>query len=54
MKRPGETYDELLQEIVGEYYPPRVLAELRKRVAGIRAGRVKGIPADEVYRRWGV
>ncbi|MDE1822504.1 MAG: hypothetical protein KGJ23_15950 [Euryarchaeota archaeon] len=54
MKRPGETYDELIQEIVEEYYPPRVIAELRKRVADVRAGRVKGVPAEEVYRRWGV
>jgi hypothetical protein len=54
MKRPGESYDELIQELAEEYYPPRVIAELRRRVADIRAGRVKGVPADEVYRRWGV
>jgi Putative addiction module component len=54
MKRPGESYDELIQELAEEYYPPRVIAELKRRVAEIRAGRVKGIPADEVYRRWGV
>jgi predicted CopG family antitoxin len=54
MKRPGESYDELIQELAEEYYPPRVIAELKRRVADIRAGRVKGVPADEVYRRWGV
>jgi len=54
MKRPGESYDELIQELAEEYYPPRVVAELKRRVADIRAGRVKSVPADEVYRRWGV
>jgi hypothetical protein len=54
MKRPGETYDELIQELAEEYYPPRVIAQLKRRVADIRAGRVKALPADEVYRRWGV
>lgn len=54
MKRPGETYDELLQELAEEYYPPRVIAELKRRVAEIRAGRVKGIPAAEMRRRLGV
>jgi hypothetical protein len=54
MKRPGESYDELLQELAEEYYPPRVIAELKGRVADIRAGRVKAVPADEVERRWGV
>ena len=38
MKRPGETYDELLQELAEEYYSPRVIAELKRRVADIRAG----------------
>ena len=51
MKSPGETYDELLQELAEEYYPPRVIAELKKRVAEIRAGRVKGVPAAEMRRR---
>jgi hypothetical protein len=54
MKRPGETYDELLQELAEEYYPPRVIAQLGRRVADIREGRVKPTPADEVARRWGV
>ena len=51
MKQPGETYDTLLQELAEEYYPPRVIAELKRRVAEIRAGRVKGIPAAEMRRR---
>lgn len=54
MKRPGETYDELLQELAVEYYPPGVLAELKKRVADIQAGRVRGIPASEMRRRLGL
>ncbi|HEV8049848.1 MAG TPA: addiction module protein [Thermoplasmata archaeon] len=54
MKRPGETYDELIQELAEEYYPPRVVAELKRRVADIQAGRVKPVPAEEVYHRWGV
>ena len=54
MKRPGESYDDLLQELAEEYYSPTLIAELRKRVSEIRAGKVKGVPADEVYRRWGV
>jgi hypothetical protein len=51
MKGPGETYDALLQELAEEYYPPRVIAELKRRVVGIRSGRVKGIPADEMRKR---
>jgi hypothetical protein len=54
MKRPGESYDELIQELAEEYYPPQVITELKRRVADIRAGRVRAIPADEVSRRWGV
>ena len=54
MKRPGETYDELIQELAEEYYPASVIEELRKRVADIRAGRVKPVPTEEVVRRWRV
>lgn len=54
MKRPGETYDELLQELAVEYYPPRVMAELKHRVSDIRAGRVKGVPPEEMRRRLGL
>jgi putative addiction module component (TIGR02574 family) len=54
MKRPGETYDELLQELAEEYYPPRVIAELKRRVSDIRAGRVKGVPVEEMRRRLGL
>jgi len=54
MKGPGETYDELIQELAEEYYPPRVVAELRRRVADIQAGRVKPVPVEEVFHRWGV
>ncbi len=54
LKRPGESYDDLLQELAEEYYPPRLLAELKKRVSETRSGKAKGIPAEEVYLRWGV
>jgi hypothetical protein len=54
MKRPGETYDDLIQELAGEYYPPRVIAELKGRVADIRAGRAIGIPAGEMRMRLGL
>jgi predicted CopG family antitoxin len=54
MKRPGESYDELIQELTEEYYPPRVMAELRRRVDAIRSSRVKGVPAEEMRRRLGL
>ncbi len=54
MKRPGETYDDLLQELAEEYYPPSVLAELKRRLADIQSGRIKGVPAAEMRRRLGV
>jgi len=54
MKRPGETYDALIQELAEEYYPPRVIAELKRRVGDIRSGRVKGISADEMRKRLGI
>ncbi len=54
MKRPGETYDELLQELADEYYPKEVVAELRKRVSEIRNGKRKTIPSSEAYKRLGL
>jgi hypothetical protein len=51
MKRPGETYDELLQELAEEYYPKEIISELRRRVADLRSGRRKTIPASEAYKR---
>lgn len=54
MKRPGESYDSLLQELAEEYYSEETLAELRRRVAGIREGTVKTVPAEQAYRRLGV
>jgi hypothetical protein len=54
MKRPGETYDELLQELTDEFYPPEVVAELRRRVASLRGGKVRTIPSAEAYKRLGV
>ena len=54
MKRPGETYDELIQELAEEYYPPAIIAELKRRAEAIRAGRTKGIPAEEMRKRLGL
>jgi hypothetical protein len=54
MKRPGETYDALLQELAEEYYPPRVITELKRRVSEIRSGRIKGVPAEEMRKRLGL
>lgn len=54
MKRPGETYDQLIQELAEEYYPPRVVIELKRRVEDMRIGRVKGVPAAEMRRRLGI
>jgi hypothetical protein len=54
MKRPGETYDELIHELTEEYYPPSVIAELTRRVADVRASRVKPVSTEEVARRWRV
>jgi hypothetical protein len=54
MKRPGETYDELIQELAKEYSPPSVIAELKGRLADIRAGRVKPVSTEEVARSWRV
>lgn len=54
MKRPDETYDELLQELAEEYYPEAVVDELRRRVTGLRRDRVKTVPASEAYQRLGV
>lgn len=54
MKRPGESYDSLLQELAEEYYSEDTLTELRRRVAEIRSGRTKTVPAKEAYKRLGV
>lgn len=54
MKRPGETYDDLLQELAEEYYPKEIIEELRRRVDGLRSGRRRTIPAAEAYERLGV
>jgi len=54
MKRPGESYDELLQELAEEYYPPETMAELRRRVADLGGGKAKTIPAEEAYKRLGL
>ena len=54
MKRPGESYDDLLQELAEEYYPKEVIAELRTRIAALRSGAVKTIPSAEAYQRLGL
>ena len=54
MKRPGESYDELIHEVVEEYHPPEVVAELKRRRVDVRRGGVKPIPAAEMRRRPGI
>lgn len=54
LKRPGESYDALLQELAEEYYSEATLAELRRRVAAIRSGKATTIPAKLAYKRLGV
>lgn len=51
MKRADESYDDLIQELADEYYPPKLIAELRKRATDAREGRLKGVPASEMRRR---
>jgi hypothetical protein len=54
MKRRGESYDELIQELAEEYYPPETIAELRRRVAELGGGKAKTIPAGQAYKRLGL
>lgn len=51
MKGHDETYDELIQHLTEEYCPPRAEAGLRRRVADLQSGRVKGIPFEAMRRR---
>lgn len=51
MKAGDQTYDELIQHLAEEYYPPKVLAKLRERVADFESGRIEGLPLDEMRRR---
>jgi hypothetical protein len=53
MKRPGETYDDLLQELAEDYYPEETIAELRRRVSELRSGKVKTIAAAGAFKRLG-
>ena len=54
MKRPGETYDQLIQQLAEEYYPEAVIDELKRRVSDVRNGRVKGVSAPEMRRKLGI
>jgi hypothetical protein len=54
MKRPGESYDALIQELAEEFYPPDTIAELRRRVADLRRGKAKTIAAEDAYERLGL
>ncbi|MCI4345420.1 MAG: hypothetical protein L3K07_01500 [Thermoplasmata archaeon] len=54
MKRPGETYDDLLQELADEYYPAELVEELRRRVTELRSGRARTVPSVKAYKRLGV
>jgi predicted CopG family antitoxin len=54
MKRADESYDDLIQELADEYYPPELISELKKRAADAREGRVKGVSAPEMRRSLGL
>jgi hypothetical protein len=44
----GQTYDDLLLELVDENYSPELVSELRRRFASP----AKTLSASDVYRRW--
>jgi hypothetical protein len=46
VKPSGQTYDELLRDLVGERYPPELIAELKRRMGSKPRGRID----HEVYR----
>lgn len=46
VKASGQTYDELIQDLVDEHYPPELIEELKHRMATKPRGRMEG----EVYR----
>ncbi|MGI0128737.1 MAG: hypothetical protein ACREDE_02350 [Thermoplasmata archaeon] len=45
VKPTGQTYDELLRELVDEHYPPELVDELKRRMIGKPHGRMD----TEVY-----
>jgi len=49
VKASGESYDELLQELVEAHYPPSFIKELRSRIKSSRR-----YPADQVFREAGL
>jgi hypothetical protein len=46
VKSSGQTYDELLRDLVVEQYPPELIQELKHRMASKPRGRMEA----EVYR----
>lgn len=49
VKGAGESYDELLQDLIEEHYPPEFLRELRRRIK-----RSPRFPGEQVFREAGV
>ncbi|MDE1819977.1 MAG: hypothetical protein KGJ23_11410 [Euryarchaeota archaeon] len=49
LKASGQTYEELILEMVEEHFPPRLVKELEHRFADLR-----GPSAEEVFERAGV
>lgn len=45
VKPTGQTYDELLRDLVGEHYPPELTEELQRRMSAKPRGRMD----SEVY-----
>jgi hypothetical protein len=49
VKGAGESYDELLQDLIEDHYPAEFLRELRRRIK-----RSPRFPAEQVFREAGV
>jgi len=49
LKTSGQSYEDLILEMVEEHYPPRLVNQLRRRFSVLR-----GPTADEVFRRAGL
>jgi hypothetical protein len=50
VKATGQTYDDLLLELVDENYSPELVSELKRRFSSP----TKALSASDVYRRWGI
>jgi hypothetical protein len=49
LKASGQTYEDLILEMAEDHFPPRLIAQLKRRFSHLR-----GPTADEVFRRAGL